>query len=327
MLVVFFFGILPVFCQSNKAVTLREVLKPYFVPFEADSTFLKEEKAIIDLGRTLFYDKRLSWDGEMSCFSCHNLKNYGTNGDRSVDKLSDAFYRDVPSIYNIAVLPMFNADGSKETLKEKLKQSLMSSHELGNSDKYEVVYRISGVEQYKNMFLSAFPESSESISFDNVLNALEVFMKGLITPAPIDDFIKGNNDALTTAQIEGGHLFNDKNCYSCHTASNIGGQMVQKLGVTQEWPNQRDLGYYKIYRNPAYKMFFRVSPLRNVEKTAPYFHDASSNNLPEAIKRMGKYERGLEISADEASKIQAFLKSLTGDIPYEYIKRPNLPKS
>jgi cytochrome c peroxidase len=99
--------------------------------------------------------------------------------------------------------------------------------------------------------------------------------------------------------------------------------MIQKLGIELEWSNQNDLGYYHLNRRSDYKMFFRVAPLRNVEKTAPYFHDGSSDKLWKAVQLMGKYERGLEISTVDALKIEEFLKSLTGEIPLNYIKKPN----
>lgn len=162
--------------------------------------------------------------------------------------------------------------------------------------------------------------ATDSITFNNVINAIEVFIKGLVTPAPIDEFIAGNDSALTDVQLQGGLLFNKHSCYSCHTGSNFGGQMIQKVGLIEDWPNQKDLGYFHQKKNSEYKMFFRVSPLRNIAKTAPYFHDASSNKTWDAIQKMGFYERGIKIPENEALKIQAFLESFTGEIPSEYIK-------
>ncbi|WP_282134042.1 cytochrome-c peroxidase [Seonamhaeicola maritimus] len=322
-------GIQLEYCQTNNnqnAHSLREILKPYFILVEQDNEFLIKEQQKIQLGRQLFYDKRLSANTNVSCFSCHDLSAYGTNGTYYLEqKAKGTFYRDVPSVYNITPLPMFNADGSIENIRKKLKQSLLSNYEMAAESETAVEDALKQIDGYRPLFEQSFPEE-DAITFDNALSALQMFIQGLVTPAPIDDFIQGDDTALTRVQIEGGHVFNDKNCYSCHTGSNIGGQMVQKLGVTEEWPNQSDLGYYKVFRNPAYKMFFRVSPLRNVDKTTPYFHDASSETLVESIKLMGKHERGLEITNEEALKIEEFLKSLTGDLPLEYIKKPNLPQ-
>lgn len=220
-------------------------------------------------------------------------------------------------------MPLFNADGGLNSLKIKIEQSFESPHEMG-VNKQQLLKRISQLNGYKKLFKEAYPNNASAISYDHIVAALQVFILGLKTPAPADAFIEGDLSSLTKEQIEGGHLFNSKSCYSCHTGSNIGGQMIQKVGVLEDWPNQKDLGYYYYYveKKAAYKMFFRVSALRNVEKTAPYFHDASSNKLWKAVQRMGRHERGMEISVEDALKIQYFLKSLTGEIPLEYIKKP-----
>lgn len=296
---------------------------PYFVPVEPDDSVSIRNKEKIKLGRHLYYDQRLSSSGTISCNSCHDLKKYGTNGAFYLESKSRGqMYRDVPTLYNTSTLPMFNADGGYTTIKEKIEHALMSPHEMGGEDVNTMVKKLERIKGYQDLFELAFPNQQESISFENIVDALNTFIDGLKTPAPIDEFLKGDDKALSKAQIEGGHVFNSKSCYSCHTGSNFGGQMIQKLGITEEWPNQNDLGYYHLKKLSAYKMFFRVAPLRNVQKTAPYFHDGSSNILWKAVQLMGRYERGLHISASDAMKIEEFLKSLSGEIPLEYIKKP-----
>ncbi len=303
---------------------LRDILKVFFVPVETNTAFLKNEKSKINLGRHLFYEERLSVNSKIACYSCHDLNNCGTNGSYYLKQKAEGdFFRDVPTLYNVATLPVFNADGGIRSLKEKLYDSFFNRYEMNLEDENLLVKQLQSVKKYSKLFESAFPNEDEAISFNNVIEALEFFIKGLSTPAPIDRFIKGDNTALSKEQIEGGHVFNDKNCYSCHTGSNVGGQMIQKLGIEREWPNQKDLGYYRVKRLSEYKMFFRVAPLRNVEKTAPYFHDGLSSRLWQAVKLMGKHERGLDITTTEALKISEFLKTLTGEIPLEYIKKPN----
>jgi len=326
--VVILFNATSTFSQSSsdfnqKAVGLRKVLQPFFIPVEKNVNFLESNEKKINLGKHLFYDERLSPNSKISCYSCHNLNKYGTNGDYYVkNKGAGIFFRDVPSIYNVTTLPLYNADGGENSLKEKLHSTFSNSFEMNVKDTDLIVQRLKAIKGYVNLFNEAYPNTKNSISFNTIINALHTFIKGLITPSPIDDFIKGNNNALSKEQINGGHIFNNKNCYSCHTGSNIGGQMIQKLGIEVAWPNQKDLGYYRLKQLSDYKMFFRVAPLRNVVETPPYFHDASSNRLWQAIKLMGKHERGLEISTKEALKINEFLKSLTGKIPLEYIKKP-----
>ncbi len=312
--------------QSNlneNPQSLREILMPYFVPVEQDSQYLNDSKKKIDLGRHLYFDKRLSSNSTISCNSCHDLKKNGTNGTFFLkEKDKGNTFRDVPTIYNVATLSMYNADGGITSLNKKLKQSLINVYEMNVNDESAIVKRLEEVSDYNILFESAFPESDKAISVDNIVDALKAFIKGLTTPAPIDLFIKGNDNALSKEEIEGGHVFNSKSCYSCHTGSNFGGQMIQKLGIAEEWPNKKDLGYYRVKKISAYKMFFRVAPLRNVEKTAPYFHDASARELWSAVKLMGRHERGLEINKEEALKIQLFLSTLSGEIPEDYIKEP-----
>ena len=180
----------------------------------------------------------------------------------------------------------------------------------------ELEHKLNGLKEYQQEFQELYPNMT---STESAILSMMSFINGLVTPAPIDSFIAGDVTALTDEQVEGGHVFNDYSCYSCHTGSNLGGQMIQKLGITEDWPNQKDLGYYYVNYQSDYKMFFRVASLRNVTETAPYFHDGSENTLWNAIKLMGKHERGLEIPIEDALKIQTFLKVLSGDLPEEYI--------
>ncbi len=310
--------------DSNKeAQRLREILMPYFIPVEHDTAFLKNNEKKINLGRHLFYDQRLSSSGTISCNSCHDLQNYGTNGTFYLEsKDKETVFRDIPTLYNVSTLSMLNTDGRYDVISDKISSSFSSIYEMNVKDKHEVVERLKSMDGYKSLFQSAFPNDNEVISFDNIVNALQTFIEGLRTPAPIDKFLNGKDKALTKAQIEGGHVFNSKSCYSCHTGSNFGGQMIQKLGIAEDWPNQKDLGYYRVKKLSAYKMFFRVAPLRNVDRTSPYFHDGSSSILWKAVQLMGRHERGLRISKEDAIKIEEFLKSLTGEIPLDYIKKP-----
>lgn len=305
---------------EGKATQLRTSLKPYFVAVEKDERFIKSNKEKIALGKRLFYDKQLSLGKGVSCNSCHDLQNYGTNGAYYLNQKNKGnFYRDVPSVYNNASYELFNADGGMNKYAKKIQQAFTSDHEMGVDEAKAIAY-LNGSSEYLRLFKKAYPKQSKPVRFKNVLEVLQKFMSELKTPAPIDAFIKGDTKALTPIQIEGGVLFVNKACYSCHTGSNFGGQMIQKLGVEEPWPNQKDLGFYHLKKQAAYKMFFRVAPLRNVEKTAPYFHDASVVPLDKAIKLMGIHERGIRLKVVEVAKIKEFLKSLTGEIPKEYIK-------
>ena len=103
--------------------------------------------------------------------------------------------------------------------------------------------------------------------------------------------------------------------------------MYAKLGFVKEWPNQDDLGRYEVTKKESDRMKFKVPILRNVAKTAPYLHDGSIATLEEAVKLMAEYQTKEQLSDSQVADIVAFLDSLTGEIPKDYIAKPELPKS
>jgi cytochrome c peroxidase len=112
---------------------------------------------------------------------------------------------------------------------------------------------------------------------------------------------------------------------TCHSGAYVGGQNYQKLGVLKPWPSQTDLGRMKETKNESDRMMFKTPGLRNVEKTFPYFHDGSVDKLEEAVKLMATYQLGKELSDEDTAQIVAWLKTLTGEAPKEYIAMPTLP--
>ena len=103
--------------------------------------------------------------------------------------------------------------------------------------------------------------------------------------------------------------------------------MYQKVGIVEEWPDQQDQGRFSVTKQETDRMMFKVPTLRNIAKTAPYFHDGSVNSLDAAVRRMGRYQLGLTLSDQEVSSIVTWLGALTGDLPADYIKPPSLPPS
>ena len=312
--------------ENESPQEIRRRLSPYMKMFVRDAAALTKNKAKIDLGRTLFYDKRLSATSTFSCNACHDLEKYGTNGTRyTTQREAEKTYRDVPSLYNLKSSELFNWDGQYTSLEAKTAAAITSPHEMNMPDKGTLVSRLAGSPGYVPLFQAAFPKSNKPVSFDNAVSALTEFQRGLITLAPIDRFLQGDDKALDPKQLRGGRVFDDKGCVACHTGATFGGQMVMKLGVTEQWPNQADQGLFTVTKDPKHKMAFRVSSLRNVAKTAPYFHGASSRRLWGAIEKMSRYELGQHISVDDNLSLVAFLRALTGDIPEDYIKKPAIP--
>jgi cytochrome c peroxidase len=107
----------------------------------------------------------------------------------------------------------------------------------------------------------------------------------------------------------------------------VGGSMYQKMGAVKAWTNTSDPGRFRITGREEDRMLFKVPSLRNVEKTAPYYHNGSVPTLEQAVKAMGEFQLGRGLSNDQVQLVTAWLKTLTGAIPADFIKPPLLPES
>jgi cytochrome c peroxidase len=171
--------------------------------------------------------------------------------------------------------------------------------------------------RYRSEFASAYPEG---ITATTVKDAIATFERSLVTPnARFDLFLRGNSAALSDFELSGYRLFKQIGCTSCHQGVNIGGNMVQKLGVIEDYFTGRsnlteaDQGRFNITRLEEDRYVFRVPSLRNVALTPPYLHDASAPTLDEAVRVMARYQLGLDLGKEDASRITAFLGTLTGE--------------
>jgi cytochrome c peroxidase len=168
-------------------------------------------------------------------------------------------------------------------------------------------------EQFKNVY------GSDTISENYVVDAITTFERALVTPAPLDDWLRGNQKALTDKQKKGYQLFKSYGCVGCHQGVNVGGNMFEKLGifrnVLDEDKAQRDLGRFNITKLEENKLEFKVPSLRNVALTAPYLHDGSVKTLREVIMLMLQFQLGVTLQASEIDAIENFLESLTGSMP------------
>ena len=184
-----------------------------------------------------------------------------------------------------------------------------------------VVAKLKGISEYPPLFAKAFPNDEDPLTYDNVGKAIGAFERNLTTPSRFDDYLNGNGDALSADELKGLTTFMESGCITCHSGTLLGGTMYQKVGLVTPWPNQNDLGRFAVTQKEEDKMMFKVPSLRNIEKTAPYFHDSSANTLEEAVTMMGKHQLGKDLSAEETGAIVTFLKSLTGELPADYIKQ------
>ena len=298
------------------------------LPTQIISTDNPITEAKVSLGRMLYYDTRLSKNHDISCNSCHALDKYGVDGQAvSTGHRGQKGTRSAPSVYHAAGHFAQFWDGRAKDVEEQAKGPILNPIEMAMPSAEAVVKVLRSIPGYVKDFRKAFPDDDDPVTYDNLGKAIGAFERGLMTPSRFDRFLAGDNSALTGEQKRGLKTFVDVRCTNCHRGTYLGGRKFQELGMIKPWPNQNDLGLYEVTKDEADKMVFKVQSLRNIAKTGPYFHDGSAKTLEEAVAMMAWHQLGRELSTDQVSSIVAFLHALTGEIPTDYIKEPQLPPS
>ncbi len=182
-----------------------------------------------------------------------------------------------------------------------------------------VVVTLNSMPEYVDMFRAAFDGEKEPVTFDNMARAIESFEATLITPAPFDAYLNGDETALTDEQKAGLALFMDKGCAACHSGVNVGGHGYYPFGLVEK-PGADilpvgDKGRFKVTETVSDEYVFRAAPLRNVTVTAPYFHSGKVWDLKVAVQIMAESQLGEELSDTETNQLVAFLGSLEGAMP------------
>ncbi len=298
--------------------------KPLPDRFASDKNTISDAK--VKLGRTLYFENRLSLGQDLSCNSCHDLNTYGVdNQPTSFGHKKQRGARNSPTVYNAAGHTAQFWDGRADTVEAQAKGPILNPVEMAMPSEEAVVSVVKSIPEYEKLFKAAFPDDRDPITYDNLATAIGAFERQLVTPGRWDKFVNGDTAALTESEKEGFIKFVRTGCQTCHNGPALGGGLFQKLGVINSYPDQSDLGRYAVTKNDVDKMMFRVPSLRNVAKTAPYFHNGSVATLEEAVKNMGHYQLGVALKDNEVASIVTFLKSLTGDLPTSYIRPPALP--
>ncbi len=287
-----------------------------------DNPFTPEK---IDLGRMLYYENRMSINNQLSCNSCHDLATFGVDNEpTSPGHEGKRGNRNSPTVYNAALHVAQFWDGRAKDVEEQAKGPVLNPVEMGMPDADYVVRVLKQIDGYQPLFRAAFPDDEDPIDYDNVAKAIGAFERKLMTPSRFDDFLGGQLDALTDAEVAGLEKFLDTGCTTCHMGAPVGGLMYQKLGLVHPYETE-DLGRYEVTRNETDRYVFKVPSLRNIEKTAPYFHDGSIETLSEAVDRMAWHQLGRKLSDDDVQSIVTFLGSLTGRIDERFVAKPALP--
>lgn len=297
------------------------------LPIAAESPDNPLTRNKIDLGRMLYFDPRLSKNHDVSCNSCHDLATYGQdNQPNSPGHRGQRGGRSSPSVYNAAFHISQFWDGRARDVEEQAKGPVLNPIEMAMPDEASVLLVLRSIPDYPARFAAAFPLESEPVTYDNMAKAIGAFERLLMTPSRFDDFLGGDLDALSRREVEGMNTFIETGCVTCHMGPGVGGGMYQKLGLVKPYATQ-DTGRFQITGREVDRYVFKVPSLRNIEKTAPYFHDGSLKSLPQTIRTMAEYQLGKELTDAEVGSIQTFLGSLTGRIDAAYTRKPVLPRS
>ncbi len=315
---------------SPEDKALMEQANMFFkqLPEVADNPQNPVTDAKVTLGHYLYFDTNLSNKKTMSCNTCHNLETFGVdNQPTSKGEEGKNGDRNSPTVYNAALQIAQFWDGRAKDVEEQAGGPILNPVEMNIPSKEFLIKRLEQIEFYQKMFKEAFPEAENPVTYENVQNAIGAFERKLLTPAPFDEFLAGNADALTQEQKEGLKTFIEVGCTTCHIGVNLGGSMFQKFGLHHDYweythSEKIDEGKFAVTGQEADKYVFKVAPLRNIAKTYPYFHDGSVADLSEAVKIMAKTQLNKDLTDEETAKIVAFLNSLTGELPQEYIKAP-----
>ena len=293
--------------------------------------------AKVELGKMLFFDPRLSSNGTVSCFSCHNVMEGGDDHrPTSIGVHGQAGGRNSPTVWNSAFLSAQFWDGRAATLEDQAKGPPANPIEMGMSSLDATLERIIEIPGYKAFFDQAFKDDDD-ITMDNVAKAIAAYERTLITPnSPYDHYVKGDESALSEQQVRGMEAFASTGCLACHSGANFAGpKLPVGQGFFQKFPLYTDNTYVSSYRlmedigrmqvtkAEEDKNLWRVQTLRNLVYTAPYMHNGSVKSLDDAVRVMAKTQLNKDLEDQTVADITAFLEALTGEFPEQTM--PRLP--
>jgi len=288
-----------------------EVLKP--LPDKAPGAE-KDTPELVTLGKQLYFEKRLSSNNSQACNSCHHVENDRAGVDNEATSLG-AFGkrggRSAPTTLNAGFHFAQFWDGRAPDLAAQAKGPILNPIEMAMPDEQAVIKKLSAIAAYQTGFKSAFPREASPITYDNLARAIAAFERTLITHDRFDDFLKGDDHALTRGEKHGLKLFLETGCTTCHNGPVIGGTSFQKFGLVNPVEGLKDIGREEVSKDAGDRHKFKVPSLRNIALTYPYLHDGSSPTLEDTVRTMGWVQIGKKLTEDEIKSLVAFLKTLS----------------
>jgi cytochrome c peroxidase len=300
------------------------------VPVPNDNPMTAEK---VELGRMLYFDKRVSKDGTISCATCHDPKMaWAEHTPTSTGIHKQVGGRNSPTVINAAYAPAQFWDGRAASLEAQAVGPVGNSIEMGHSMP-AVVKDLNEIAEYKARFQKVF---GTDVTEDGFAKAIAAFERTVLSGnSPYDKFKSGDQGALTEAQQRGMKLFESAGCADCHAPPVFSGFDYECAGVGMDKPKP-DAGRMDVTRKEEDRGKFRVPALREIANTAPYFHDGSAKTLEEAVALMAaggrdspnlsetlKEVRNAKIDEQGRKDLVEFLKALSGEYPV--VEPPKLP--
>ena len=202
-------------------------------------------------------------------------------------------------------------DGRAATLEDQAKGPILNPVEMAMPTEKAVIGRLSEDETYRKDFATAFPGEAAPITFDNVARAIASFERTLRTQDRLDDFLRGDDGALTAGEKAGLQTFMSVGCTTCHLGPLLGGNLYQKMGLLKPYANREDVGRAGVTKGDAEKFMFKVPSLRNIALTHPYFHDGGAASLEDAVTTMAGIQLGKSLTDEQRKGLVEFLKALS----------------
>ena len=283
----------------------------------------------IALGKKLYFDTRLSRDKSINCASCHILEEGGDDNIPAAigfEGRVNPHHLNSPTVLNTALAKYQFWDGRAKDVEEQAGGPVQAPFEMNMTPK-EVEERLNRDGSLKAEFKKVF--GKDRIEFADMQKAIGAYERTLLTRGAYDEFLEGNNSAISEAAKRGMTLFISKGCKGCHTGMSVGGQLIERFPLRSYLED-----YIGVLLNPKLRLkdnpypfenlghyygkngmqYFRVPILRNITKTAPYFHNGSVKDLKEAVRIMSKYQLGDEFNKEQIADVVEFLKMLEGKI-------------
>lgn len=309
----------------------RALFKPLPADFGDAQHPLSPER--VALGKMLFFDPRVSLDGTTNCAKCHQPFLHGADGlSKAIGVKDRTGRRNAPTVLNTALQLSQHWNGDRADVEDQAMKALLGPASFGNPDYPVAMAKLAAIPGYRPSFEKVFPSEKEPLTPENWAKAIGAYVRTLVSPGRFDEYLSGDARALTPREREGLRKFIGTGCAACHGGAGLGGGMYQKFGVFEEYwkstgSKALDRGRIEVTNDPADLYVFKVPPLRNVAKTPPYFHDGSVESLPEAVRIMARIQLGKTLPDGDVSDIVAFLESLTGSLPKDFVTLPELPSA